>query len=62
MSGYVCEHCRVVALRTEHAALDVLADVGVPAAMSEIAAAELDRALDLLRLAPALCVDGGTRR
>ena len=61
-TGYVCEYCRAKAIRTARASLDVLDDVGVSKATSEIAAEELDRALDLLRHAPALCVDGEARQ
>jgi hypothetical protein len=61
-TGYVCECCRAKAIRTARASLDVLEDVDVSKATSEIAAEELNRALDLLRRAPALCADGGARR
>jgi hypothetical protein len=53
-AGYVCEHCRATALRTAHATLEVLGDLDPSDAARQIAAEELDRALELLRHAPAL--------
>jgi len=57
-AGYVCECCRAKAIRTARASLEVLEDVAASKATSEVAAEELGEALEVLRHAPGLRVDG----